>query len=213
MIDVDDPITLQLLWNRLVFITDQADIALGRTAFSSVIRESHDYVTVLLDPEGNSLAQCSQSIPAFIGSLPLAAKEFLKVYPVPTLEPGDVLFTNDPAIGTGHLNDGVMIAPVYRRGRLVALVATSRTCRTWAGARTAGRQRPLRGRHPDPHPQAPQGRAREPGRARRAGRLGADAARGHGRSAVPARRQRRDGARAQRVHGRVRIDDLAPLGA
>ncbi|HET7342091.1 MAG TPA: hydantoinase B/oxoprolinase family protein [Methylomirabilota bacterium] len=122
MRDLDDPITLQLLWNRLVFITDQADIALGRTAFSSVIRESHDYVTVLLDTEGNSLAQCSQSIPAFIGSLPLAAKEFLKRYPVSALEPGDVLFTNDPAIGTGHLNDGVMIAPVYRRGRPVALV-------------------------------------------------------------------------------------------
>ena len=61
MIDVDDPITLQLLWNRLVFITDQADIALGRTAFSSVIRESHDYVTVLLDPEGNSLAASAAS--------------------------------------------------------------------------------------------------------------------------------------------------------
>ena len=122
MLSLDDPITLQLLWNRLVFITDQADIALGRTAFSSVIRESHDYVTVLLDTEGNSLAQCSQSIPAFIGSLPLAAKEFLRVYPAEWLEPGDVLFTNDPAIGTGHLNDGVMIAPVYRDGRLVALV-------------------------------------------------------------------------------------------
>ena len=122
MIDFDDPITLQLLWNRLVFITDQADIALGRTAFSSVIRESHDYVTVLLDVDGNSLAQCSQSIPAFIGSLPLAAKEFLRVYPPERLEPGDVLFTNDPGIGTGHLNDGVMIAPVYRRGRLAAFV-------------------------------------------------------------------------------------------
>jgi N-methylhydantoinase B len=122
MIDPADPITLQLLWNRLVFITDQADIALGRTAFSSVIRESHDYVTVLLDTEGNSLAQCSQSIPAFIGSLPLAAKEFLRVYPAERLQPGDVLFTNDPRIGTGHLNDGVMIAPVYRRGQLVAFV-------------------------------------------------------------------------------------------
>jgi N-methylhydantoinase B len=120
--DFDDPITLQLLWNRLVFITDQADIALGRTAFSSVIRESHDYVTVLLDTDGNSLAQCSQSIPAFIGSLPLAAKRFLEAYPAAALAPGDVLFTNDPGIGTGHLNDGVMIAPVYRRGRLVAFV-------------------------------------------------------------------------------------------
>jgi N-methylhydantoinase B len=119
-LDLGDPITLQLLWNRLIFITDQADIALGRTAFSPVVRESHDYVTVLLDPRGSSLAQCSMSIPAFIGSLPMAARYFLGAYPPDTLEPGDVLFTNDAMIGTGHLNDATMITPIFRGHRLVA---------------------------------------------------------------------------------------------
>ena len=57
---------------------------------------------------------------AFIGSLPLAAKHFLPDYPADRLELGDVLFASNPAIGTEHLSDGVMIAPVYRRGRLVA---------------------------------------------------------------------------------------------
>jgi N-methylhydantoinase B len=119
-LDLDDPITLQVLWNRLVFITDQADIALGRTAFSPVVRESHDYVTVLLDAAGNSFAQCSMSIPAFIGSLPMAARHFRAAYPPERLEPGDVLFTNDAMIGTGHLNDATMIAPIFRNGRIVA---------------------------------------------------------------------------------------------
>ena len=36
-IDFNDPITLQVLWNRLIFIADQADRALGRTAFSPVV--------------------------------------------------------------------------------------------------------------------------------------------------------------------------------
>jgi N-methylhydantoinase B len=119
-VDLNDPITLQVLWTRLIFITDQADIALGKTAFSPIVREAHDYVTVLLDAKGNSLAQCSQSIPAFIGSLPLAAKYFLKAYPPERQYEGDVLITNDPIIGTGHLPDITMLSPIFRKGRLVA---------------------------------------------------------------------------------------------
>ncbi len=120
MVDLRDPITLQVLWNRLIFITDQADIAIGRTAFSPIVSEAHDYVTVLLDAEGNSLAQCSQSIPAFIGSLPLAAKHFLRAYPKEALSPGDVLVSNDPIIGTGHLPDVTVLTPIFREDRVVA---------------------------------------------------------------------------------------------
>src|SRR5260221_14157731 len=119
-IDFNDPITLQVLWNRLVFIADQADRALGRTAFSPIIRENHDYVTALMDTSGRALAQCTWAIPVFITSLPMAAQHyFLKAFPPETLEPGDVLLTNDPLIGTGHLPDMVMITPVFHKGRII----------------------------------------------------------------------------------------------
>ncbi|MGY3125637.1 N-methylhydantoinase B/oxoprolinase/acetone carboxylase alpha subunit [Bradyrhizobium sp. S3.14.4] len=52
--DFNDPINLQVMWNRLIFIADQADIVLGRTAFSPIVRENHDYVTVLLDSRGRA---------------------------------------------------------------------------------------------------------------------------------------------------------------
>lgn len=120
MVDLNDPITLQILWNRLISITDQADAALGRAAFSPVVREGHDYVTVLLDAEGNSLAQCSYSIPSFISTLPITARHALKAFPPERLSPGDILITNDPWLGTGHLPDITMLTPVYRGGNLVA---------------------------------------------------------------------------------------------
>ena len=120
-VDFDDPVTLQVLWNRLVFIADQADRALGRTAFSPIVRENHDYVTVLMDAKGRALAQCTWAIPVFITSLPMAAQHyFLKAFPPETLRPGDVLATNDPLIGTGHLPDVVMITPIFRGERIVA---------------------------------------------------------------------------------------------
>src|SRR5437764_13600244 len=102
--DFNDPINLQVMWNRLIFIADQADIVLGRTAFSPIVRENHDYVTVVLDAKGRALAQCTWSIPVFITSLPMAAQDhFLPAFPPQTLEEGDVLATNDPVIGTVHL--------------------------------------------------------------------------------------------------------------
>lgn len=119
--DLTDPITLQVMWNRLIFIADQADMVLGRTAFSPIVRENHDYVTVLLDSRGRALAQCTWSIPVFISSLPVAAqRHFLPKFPPHRLEEGDVLATNDPEIGTGHLPDVTMITPIFRKGRIVA---------------------------------------------------------------------------------------------
>lgn len=119
--DFNDPINLQVMWNRLIFIADQADIVLGRTAFSPIVRENHDYVTVLLDSRGRALAQCTWSIPVFITSLPVAAqKYFLPKFPAESLQEGDVLATNDPEIGTGHLPDVTMITPIFKNGKVVA---------------------------------------------------------------------------------------------
>ncbi len=116
-----DPIILQMLWNRLVFITDQADLALGRTAFSPIVRENHDFVTVLMDADGNALAQCTLAIPVFISTLPMAVKTyFLKAHPPHTLKPGDVLATNNSRIGTGHPPDLVMVTPIFHQGTIVA---------------------------------------------------------------------------------------------
>lgn len=114
-----DPVTFQILWDRLVAVVDEADVALGRTAFSMMVREGHDYVCVLLDPVGRSLAQCTDSIPSFIGTLPFTARQMLRRYPPDEIEPGDVLVTNDPWAGTGHLPDVTMITPIYSAGRLI----------------------------------------------------------------------------------------------
>lgn len=117
----DDPITLQVMWNRLIFIADQADSVLGRTAFSPIVRENHDYVTVLMDSRGRVLAQCTWAIPVFITSLPMAVQNhFLKKFPGETLVPGDVLATNDPEVGTGHLPDVTMVTPIFRNGKVIA---------------------------------------------------------------------------------------------
>ena len=56
--------------------------------------------------------------------LPRTAKVLLERFPLETLREGDVLATNDPWIGTGHLPDFVMISPVFVRGRVVAFIGS-----------------------------------------------------------------------------------------
>lgn len=114
-----DPVTFQILWERLIAVVDEADVALGRTAFSMMVREGHDYVCVLLDPFGRSLAQCTDSIPSFIGTLPFTAKQMLRRYPRDQIDPGDVIVTNDPWAGTGHLPDITMLTPIYLGSKLI----------------------------------------------------------------------------------------------
>lgn len=115
-----NPIDLEIYWNRLIAITDEAGAALKRTSFSTVVRESNDFACVLLDTEARLVAQSSLSIPGFIGTAPLSLQGMLKVFPKETLRPGDILFTNDPWIGTGHLPDATMASPIFLDGKLIA---------------------------------------------------------------------------------------------
>lgn len=119
-----DPITLQILWSRLIATVDEASATLVRTSFSTVVRESNDFACVLLDAGGRSLAQSTASVPSFIGTLPVTVRHMLREFPAELLEPGDVLLTNDPWLGTGHLPDINIARPVFRAGRLIGFAAS-----------------------------------------------------------------------------------------
>jgi 5-oxoprolinase (ATP-hydrolysing) len=123
--DAFDAVTLEILWRRLVSIVDEASAALVRSAFSTVLRESDDFSCVLTDGRGRSIAQATKSIPAFIGTLPATVKAVLAHYGDKGLEPGDVVITNDPWIGTGHLFDISVVKPIFGGGALVGFCAST----------------------------------------------------------------------------------------
>lgn len=117
-----DPITLEIQWNRLVTIANEADLTVVRTSFSSIVGESHDFACVLFDAEGHSVAQSAFGPTLFTATLPHTVQHFLSVFPAETLRDGDVLCTNDPWLGTGHLPDLCLAIPVFHRGRLAGFV-------------------------------------------------------------------------------------------
>ena len=120
-----DPITLEVLWTRLISTVDEAAAALVRTSFSTVVRDSHDFSCVITDASGRSLVQATDSIPSFIATLPATIKHFLDVYPADQLEPDDVLITNDIWMGTGHLPDISVGKPIFHNGKLVGFAGST----------------------------------------------------------------------------------------
>ena len=119
-----DPVTLEIMWSRLVTITEEMWLTICRTAFSLIISESQDFATELLDPLGETLAHSPKAMPVFNLTLPRAVKALLAKFPAETLRPGDVLITNDPWLCAGHLFDIAIVTPVFRKGNVVALMGT-----------------------------------------------------------------------------------------
>ena len=115
-----DPITIEVYWNRLINIIDEAAATLVKTAFSSVVRDFHDYACALFDEDQVMLAQSTHITPGLLGVLPPAAKNIASVYPSEKLKPGDVLITNDPWLASGHLIDITIYTPIFYRGRIIA---------------------------------------------------------------------------------------------
>ncbi len=120
-----DAVTLEVLWTRLISVVDEAAAALLRTSFSTVVRESHDFSCVITDAAGRSLAQATDSIPSFIGTLPRTIQHFLDEIPAEELEPGDIIATNDIWQGTGHLPDISVGKPLFIDGRLVGFAGST----------------------------------------------------------------------------------------
>lgn len=63
-------------------------------------------------------------MPLFNLTLTRCVQALLEHFPPDTLSEGDVLVTNDPWLCAGHLFDIALVTPVFREGRLVALMAT-----------------------------------------------------------------------------------------
>ena len=119
-----DPVSLEIMWARLITVVEEMWHTIVRTAFSLIVSEAQDFATDLLDPDGESLAHSPRAMPVFNLTVPIAVKALLKKYPAETLKPGDVLITNDPWLCAGHLFDIAVVTPVFRDGLVVALTAT-----------------------------------------------------------------------------------------
>ena len=115
-----DPVTIQLLWNRLISVVDEAASGLIRTAYTPSVKEYHDFCCALFDDRARMLSHSTVTTAGFLGVVPEVMGNFVRHHAPETLKPGDVLITNDPWLASGHLIDVTVAAPIFHGGKIVA---------------------------------------------------------------------------------------------
>src|SRR5680860_946244 len=113
-----DPVTLTVVWNKLISITEEMGGALRRTAFSEAVREGEDFSTGVFDRQGRLVAQ-GNFTPGHLGAMPYVVGHFLKQFPPETLSEGDIICTNDSFLGGSHFPDFFLMAPIFLEGNLI----------------------------------------------------------------------------------------------
>ncbi len=123
MSKIFDPIRLEILWRRLISIVDEADASVARTAFSSLLRDAHDYTCMFTDHRGQELVQGTFCTPGQAGAMALGVKKVIQSTPLDDYKEGDVIIVNDPWLLAGHLNDVCVLSPIFYKNRPVAFTA------------------------------------------------------------------------------------------
>jgi N-methylhydantoinase B/oxoprolinase/acetone carboxylase alpha subunit len=116
-------VATNVLWNRLQAATEEMYDVAGRLAFSISIREWNDVATAVMDADARAVWMSKRSVPVLSGSISGSTQEIFDQYlDTAEVQPGDVIVTNDPWLGGGHLSDFVVITPVFFGGDLAGLV-------------------------------------------------------------------------------------------
>jgi N-methylhydantoinase B len=118
-----DPVTLEVIRNRLQYVTQEMSAAIVKTAVSPVMSEARDFSCICYDAEGRIVANAS-TVPFHFGVCAEAIGVVRARFP--RIAPGDVFLANDPHDGGGlHLQDVVVMRPVFSGRTRIAWASTS----------------------------------------------------------------------------------------
>jgi N-methylhydantoinase B len=118
-----DPITLEVIRNRLIAASRDIRRTVERAAYSPVLYEVVDFSCGIFDSEANTIAE-TPGLPSFLGSLGYAIKSTYHTIGREKLKPGDVVLCNDPYNGGGtHCPDIVVLCPAFYEGKIYGWAA------------------------------------------------------------------------------------------
>jgi len=115
-----DPITVEVLRNRLDAIANEMQATLLRSSVSIILKEGEDCSCGLFDLAGETIAQACAN-PLHLGIMSPAVLSILRSFPVESMKDGDVYILNDPYLGGTHLPDVIVAVPIMAKGKPVAI--------------------------------------------------------------------------------------------
>ena len=122
--DKVDPITFAVVRNKLISIANGMQETGFRTGVTTFMYEIMDCSFAILDPEAGVIAQSSQGILLFLGSLGPSVKNCLDIIGKKNIEPGDVVVCTVPDITGSHTSDAVLFTPIFFEDKIFGYAAT-----------------------------------------------------------------------------------------
>ena len=122
-----DPVTLAVVRGALEQVADEMDLHLIRAAISPIISETNDCAHGIYDPvSGETIAQGSYGLPQFLANMQFTVQRVIAAAADEGgFQDGDLWMLNDPYLSGTHLNDVILVSPVFVNGRLFALFANT----------------------------------------------------------------------------------------
>lgn len=117
-----DPIRFEVVRRALDSAADEMCAALARASYSTNIKARLDLSCALLDRHGRVIGR-SAAQPCHIAAMNLIVPAAIATYGADRLEPDDQLTTNDPTRAGVHLNDIVVLAPIFYEGEIIGYAA------------------------------------------------------------------------------------------
>ncbi len=111
-----DPITLSVIYNRLLTINQEMGITMINTSISPIFAEVHDFSCAICDWNDRIVAQID-GVPSHTASAMEAVKAISREF-AGDINPGDVFVLNDPYLGGTHLPDVTIMKPIFSEGAL-----------------------------------------------------------------------------------------------
>ena len=113
-----DPVTVQVLRNKVASLVDEMHYHFYRSGYSTIIRESRDFSCAIVDREGRLIVPPPMFFHApvyrhFVGRI-------LELYDADDIRDGDVFVSNHPyEAGVPHVSDMGFVAPIFADGKLI----------------------------------------------------------------------------------------------
>jgi N-methylhydantoinase B len=114
-----DPVTFEVIRHRLWAINDEQGTVGARLSGSPIVYEAYDFNSGLLTAEGEGVFT-GIYIVAHAAPLHIFVSSIREHWAPEDIHEGDMFFTNDPWAGALHANDGILAAPLFHDGRVIA---------------------------------------------------------------------------------------------
>ena len=114
-----DAVTVEVIRNGLLAITEEMKTNLMRTAYNLIIYEALDFTVGLFTVTGETIS-IGLGLPMFIRGMAETVKAKIRHFGIENIHPGDILVTNDAYTTGSHLNHFTFTQPIFQNGEIIA---------------------------------------------------------------------------------------------